>query len=150
MIKNQKKILFSAIGNEPSCWRLAWKFNQEPKKKIDLLNPFVKDIIRSIPEKPDGHQRELLKLILKLHVEDEVMGELWNICLNIWLDIKKQPSVRIKAYTHLVNIVNIHPELIHELESLTENEHINSLSEGIKKSTYKNLEKKIPSNHKSK
>lgn len=128
-----------ALRNDKDSWIHAWQINHAKKTELNKLEGQIKKIISAIDGKKDGHQRELLKVLLKLNLTDDQLSLLWDICLRIWLDIQKQSSVRISAYKILVNTAKKYKPLSDELIRLTEDKHVSSLSNGIKNSTYKNL-----------
>ena len=138
-----ENLISKAISNKKQNWRYAWELNQLSKEKISLINWNIELIIDSLDCKKDGHQRELLKLLLKLKIKNNLTTKLWDCCLKIWLNINKQSSVRIKAFEHLVNISIEYPDLKNEIFLLTKNEHIDILSKGIRISTYKKLNSKL-------
>ena len=128
-----------ALRNDKDSWIHAWQINHVKKTELIKIQEQVDKIISAIDGKNDGHQRELLKVLLKLNLTDDQLSLLWDICLRIWLDIQKQSSVRISAYKILVNTAKKFKPLSDELVRLTEEKHITSLSNGIRNSTYKNL-----------
>tara|TARA_B100000683_G_scaffold147370_1_gene142843 strand:- start:361 stop:798 length:438 start_codon:yes stop_codon:yes gene_type:complete len=128
-----------ALRNDKDSWIHAWQINHTKKTELNKLEGQIKKIILAIDGKNDGHQRELLKVLLKLNLKDDQLSLLWDICLRIWLDIQKQSSVRISAYKILVFTAKKFKPLSDELIRLTEEKHVSSLSNGIKNSTYKNL-----------
>lgn len=136
MIEDQ---LIHALRNDKDSWIHAWQINHVKKTELIKIQKQVDKIISAIDGKNDGHQRELLKVLLKLNLTDDQLSLLWDICLRIWLDIQKQSSVRISAYKILVNAAKKFKPLSDELVRLTEEKHITSLSNGIRNSTYKNL-----------
>ncbi|MEC8617708.1 MAG: hypothetical protein VXY28_08365 [Bacteroidota bacterium] len=131
--------LIHALRNDKNSWIHAWQINHVKKTELIKIQKQVDKIISAIDGKNDGHQRELLKVLLKLNLTDDQLSLLWDICLRIWLDIQKQSSVRISAYKILVNTAKKFKPLSDELVRLTEEKHITSLSNGIRNSTYKNL-----------
>ena len=131
--------LIHALRNDKDSWIHAWQINHVKKTELIKIQEQVDKIISAIDGKKDGHQRELLKVLLKLNLTDDQLSLLWDICLRIWLDIQKQSSVRISAYKILVNTAKKYKPLSDELIRLTEDKHVSSLSNGIKNSTYKNL-----------
>lgn len=131
--------LIHALRNDKNSWIHAWQINHVKKTELIKIQKQVDKIISAIDSKNDGHQRELLKVLLKLNLTDDQLSLLWDICLRIWLDIQKQSSVRISAYKILVNTAKKFKPLSDELVRLTEEKHITSLSNGIRNSTYKNL-----------
>ena len=136
MIEDQ---LIHALRNDKDSWIHAWQINHVKKTELIKIQEQVDKIISAIDGKNDGHQRELLKVLLKLNLTDDQLSLLWDICLRVWLDIQKQSSVRISAYKILVNAAKKFKPLSDELVRLTEEKHITSLSNGIRNSTYKNL-----------
>lgn len=136
MIEDQ---LIHALRNDKDSWIHAWQINHTKKTELIKIQNQVDKIISAIDGKNDSHQRELLKVLLKLNLTDDQLSLLWDICLRIWLDIQKQSSVRISAYKILVNAAKKFKPLSDELVRLTEEKHITSLSNGIRNSTYKNL-----------
>lgn len=131
--------LIHALRNDKDSWIHAWQINHVKKTELIKIQEQVDKIISAIDGKKDGHQRELLKVLLKLNLTDDQLSLLWDICLRIWLDIQKQSSVRISAYKILVHTAKKFKPLSDELIHLTEEKHITSLSNGIRNSTYKNL-----------
>ena len=136
MIEDQ---LIHALRNDKDSWIHAWQINHTKKTELIKIQNQVDKIISAIDGKNDSHQRELLKVLLKLNLTDDQLSLLWDICLRVWLDIQKQSSVRISAYKILVNAAKKFKPLSDELVRLTEEKHITSLSNGIRNSTYKNL-----------
>ena len=140
---NIEEQLIHALENNKESWKYAWQINHASKAELQKLQSHINKIIVSIEGKKDGHQRELIKVLLKLKLSDDQLSQLWDICLHIWLDMKKQSSVRISAFNILVNTAKKFKPLSEELLRLTEEKHVSSLSEGIKNSTYKNLKLEI-------
>lgn len=124
-----------ALSDEkPQAWRCTWILNHCSKKRDARLQPYLSDFIKIIIEKEDGHQREILKLIQKMEVDDDNEGKLFDICMTIWETIGKSPSVRITAFKILTNIAKKYPELAAELKFLTNDDYTDTLSSGIKNS----------------
>ncbi len=82
-----------AISGEPStAWRAAWHLQAVIEENDPRLQPHVLRIIQALPDKNDGHQRELLKILLQMDLDEEQESLLFDQCLSIWESIKKQPS----------------------------------------------------------
>lgn len=107
----------------------------EINTEISDLN--LEHLLEGIKGKEDGHQREILKILLKSSFNERYITPLFDLSLDIWLNIKKKSSLRITAYQILIKITNRYLPLKNELEILTNNSHLNSLSKGIKKSVSK-------------
>lgn len=129
-----------AVSEElPWCWRAAWLIDASIQKNDARIRPFLLNILRAIPDKDDGHQRELLKILLKMDLEEEFEGLLFDLSVNLWEQVRKQPSVRYYAFQGMVKVAEKYPELKNEVLSLTQPHYINPLSSGIRKSLLKKL-----------
>lgn len=126
---------------QPFCWRAAWMLQEYFEPNPTDLWDYIPDIIKAIPHKKDGHQRELLKLLKLVYLNDDQEGELYECCLKIWMQIHKNPSVRYIALEYLLNTAQKYPELLHELELVLTEEYIDTLSPGIKHGVKKRLSK---------
>ena len=127
--------------NQPQAWRSAWLLGHCMQKNDQRLRNQVKAIIEIIENKKDGHQRELLKILEKMEIDENQEGTLFNICMNIWEAINKSSSVRIVAFRLLIKIVKKYPELNKEIEFLSQRHYINTLSPGIRHSFEKIIKK---------
>jgi len=90
-----------------------------------------------LENKSDSHQRELLKILLMIELDERYEGILFDICIDIWEQINKAPSVRINALRLIVKIANSHPELKQEISFLTQDHYFASLSPGARHSALK-------------
>ncbi|MFC2136814.1 hypothetical protein ACFLTE_01430 [Bacteroidota bacterium] len=127
-----------AISNkQPYSWRAAWLLWSCIEENDKRIKRHIKRIINALESKTENHQRELLKILLKMELNEEYEGFLFNLCVNIWERINKNPSVRFTAFMVIVKIAKKHPELFHEITLLTQNQYLDSLSPGIKKSISK-------------
>jgi len=126
-----------ALENHKESWKYAWKLNKELEINTEISDLNLEHLLEGIKGKGDGHQREILKILLKSSFNERYITPLFDLSLDIWLNIKKKSSLRITAYQILIKITNRYPPLKNELEILTNNSHLNSLSNGIKKSVSK-------------
>ncbi len=101
----------------------------------------IKNIINSVTSKQDGHQRELIKILLQMELNDEQEGYIYNICVDVWEKINKNPSVRFTAFKFIIKIANKHPDLFNEITLLVQDQYLDSLSSGVKSSIYKMIKK---------
>lgn len=115
-------------------WRSAWLLYHRMHQNDQRLQPHLTALIRAVPGKRDGHQRELLKIIGKMKCDEAQEGELFDTCLRIWEDVKKQPSVRMVAFRTMAEIAWRHPELNAELLAFATPEYAGQLSPGIRMS----------------
>lgn len=120
--------------NEPQGWNAAWLLEHCVMKNDPRIRKHVTSLIKSLKGKGDGHQREILKILRKMNLNDGQEGYLFDECMNIWETVGKSPSVRITAFSILVTIAKKYPELKNELEFLTQDHYTETLSPGIKHS----------------
>ncbi|HHH52717.1 MAG TPA: hypothetical protein ENK91_03595 [Bacteroidetes bacterium] len=132
------RLISLSLGhNKPFNWRAAWLINHIIKTNDSRIRKYTDSFIDTIDDKNDGHQREILKILFLMKLDEEQEGKLFNKCMDIWEKIGKSSSVRIKAFEFLMKTASKYPELKNELKYLTNVEYTKSLSPGIKKSLQK-------------
>ncbi|GAA4840755.1 hypothetical protein GCM10023331_27190 [Algivirga pacifica] len=133
----EELIDLAVSGRHPEGWRAAWLLGFVADKY--RLQQRVGELIATLPDKSDGYQRELLKRIQELTLNEEQEGELFDYAVQIWESIGKIPSVRSMAMNLMLAIIQKYPELKEELTYLLEEEYLSTLSPGIRKG----LEKRV-------
>jgi len=127
-------IELAIADKQPYSWRAAWLLWSCMDENDRRIQGYIENIINTITTKNDGHQRELLKILLQLELKEEYEGIIFNICMNIWEQVNKKPSVRYTAMKFIVKIAKKYPDLSNEIAFLTQNQYLDSLSPGVKKS----------------
>ena len=125
---------------QPFSWRAAfllWSCMEENDKRIQK---YIKSIVNCIQDKKDGHQRELLKILYKMEIDEKYEGQIFDICIKLWEQISKDPSVRITALKFIIKISKKHQELLEEIIFLTQDQYLETLSPGVKRSIEKMLQ----------
>jgi len=122
---------------QPYAWRSTWVLNHSVKNKDQRLTKYTEKILSNLHQLKDGHQREFLKLLEKTIIDDDNEGFLFDNCMTIWEDVDKIPSVRIVAFKIIINIAEKYPELINEIDFITQTHYVETLSPGIKNSLYR-------------
>lgn len=120
--------------NDPESWRAAWLINHYMTKNDKRIKKNINSILKALPNKKDGHQRELLKILMEMELTEKQEGVLFDGCFIIWKDISKISSARGTALLIIINTVKKHSELITEIEYLTQFHYIETLSPGIRNS----------------
>ena len=115
-------------------WRAAWLLCNCMENNDTRIQKYINKIIKVLPEKEDGHQRELIKILLQMKLSETQEGNLFNVCMNLWEVIHKSPSVRITAFKFIYGMTEKYPELKSEIEFLTQDHFLETLSPGIKHS----------------
>ncbi len=139
----EEAIQLAISDKQPYSWRAAfllWGSIEENDKRIQK---HIKSIVTCIQEKEDGHQRELLKILYKMNISEKYEGQIFNICMNLWEQISKNPSVRMTAFKFILKIAKKHPELLGEINFLTQDHYLKSLSPGVRRSIDKIMLKLI-------
>jgi len=117
---------------QPYGWRSAWLLWSCMEQNDRRILGYIKEIINTISSKGDGHQRELLKILQLMELDEEDEGILLNVCVTLWEKINKRPSVRYTAFLFMNKMGAKYPDLFHEIGMLTEDQYLDSLSPGIK------------------
>ncbi|MCF6270398.1 MAG: hypothetical protein L3J41_11845 [Melioribacteraceae bacterium] len=124
-----------SLGNsKPQAWRAAWLIGHCIKKNDIRVKSHINSILKVIKEKEDGHQREFIKILLKMVLTEKQEGVLFDKSISIWEDISKSASLRATAFSAIIIIIEKYPELLVEIEFLTQSHYIETLSPGIKRS----------------
>jgi hypothetical protein len=117
---------------KPFAWRAAWLLGSCMEENDLRIAPYLPEIIRIIPLREQGHQRELLKIVSIMQIPEELEGELFDCCITIWEKINNRPGVRYTAFLMLIRISQRYPELYHELSLLLQDYYLETLSPGIR------------------
>ena len=107
------------------------------------IKKHIKKIVQAVKDKSDGHQRELLKILLMMDLDEKYEAGLFDLCSDIWEQIEKSPSVRINALKMIIKIAKKHPDLKQEISFLTQDHYLESLSPGARHSALKLVSKII-------
>lgn len=118
----------------PYNWRAAWLLGKCMKENDVRLQPHVQDILNTIHGKKDGHQRDLLRLLFKMKLDENTEGQFFDTCVSLWEQLSKIPSLRALAFQGLLEITRKYPEIKEEVKLLTQEHYLQDLSPGIKRS----------------
>ena len=127
-----------AIANkQPYSWRAAWLLWSCMEENDNRIQGYIKKIIDTIRTKNDDHQRELIKILLQMELNDEYEGFLFNVCMKVWESISKKPSVRLTAFKVIIKTAKKHPDLFKEIIFYTQEQYLENLSSAARKSISK-------------
>jgi hypothetical protein len=127
-------IHLALADKQPYSWRAAWLLWSCMEKNDIRVKVHIRSIIECINEKNDGHQRELLKILYLMDIDEELEGILFDHCIRIWEKINKKPSVRFNAFKVILKISRKYPELSQEIGFLMQDHYTESLSRGVRRS----------------
>jgi len=130
----EEAIRLALSDNQPYSWRAAWLLWSCMERNDHRIKRHIKEMINTLKVKNDDQQRELFIILQKMELEEEYEGELFNICVDVWGKVNKQPSVRYNAFKLIIKIAKKYPDLSHEVLILTQNQYMDSLSDTVKKS----------------
>ena len=133
----EEAIELAIADKQPYSWRAAWLLWSCMEENDQRIQKYIKKIVVTLETKDDGHQRELIKILLKMEIKEEYEGILFDHCMDIWEQINKTPSVRVNALKFIIKIAKKHPELSQEITFLTQDHYLESLSPGVKNSVSK-------------
>jgi len=122
---------------QPYAWRAAWLIWSCMDYDDKRLQKYTKHIVHSLNSKNDRHQRELLKILLQMNLNEKYSGSLFDKCVNVWEQIDKTPSVRFTALKLMIKVAKAHPSLSKEIALLTQDRYLEPLSPAAKKSISK-------------
>ena len=134
--KFEEAIRLALADEQPFSWRAAWLLWSCMEENDPRIAGFLKSFIDSLPEKKENQQRELLIILQKMEINEELEGVLYSHCVSIWETINKMPSVRYNAFKMMAKIVKKHPELLQEIHLFTQNQYMDSLSINARKSIF--------------
>jgi len=126
---------------QPYAWRAAWLLWSFMEENDSRVKGRLNEIVKALPSKNDNHLRELLKILELMELDENQEGVLFDICVDIWEKVNKKPSVRFSAFKIITKIAKNHSELSQEISFLTRNQYMEKLSETVKKSIYKMVDK---------
>lgn len=123
--------------DQPFAWRAAFLLSSRMDDNDIRVKKYIKPILACIKNKNDGHQRELLKILYRMKLSDKEEGMVFDICIRLWEQISKDPSVRMTALKFILKIAKDHQELLNEITPLMQDQYLELLSPGVKKSIRK-------------
>lgn len=136
-------LLELGVTNKKIAWKAAWLVGHVATDFDPRIVPFIEPMLTKIGSFPQGQQRQILLLLLKMQLNDAQEGRLFDTCLQIWENIKLIPSTRITAMKFILKTVKKYPELKPEVSLWTQEMYMDSLSPGIKNSLLKQVRKTL-------
>lgn len=136
-------IQLAISDKQPYSWRAAFLLWGSMEENDKRFQKHIKSIVNYIREKGDGHQRELLKILYRMKINEKYEGQIFDICMKLWEQISKKPSVRMTAFKFIVKIAKDHSELLEEVKLLTQEHYLKSLSPGVKRSVERIIQESV-------
>jgi len=130
----EELVQLAMADKQPYSWRAAWLLWSCMADNDSRIKGRIRNIIGSLKGKNDGHQRELLKILYQMDLDEKYEGLLFDHCVSIWEKINKKPSVRFNAFKMIVKISRNYPELSQEIAFLLQDHYLETLSKGVRHS----------------
>ncbi|MCV6630697.1 MAG: hypothetical protein OIF50_12665 [Flavobacteriaceae bacterium] len=128
-------------NNRPDSPRAAWMWTKFVKPQDTEVLVCLDAILLRLGDATDGHQRDLLRILYIADNYKEQAGLVFDKALAIWEDRSKLPATRYMAYQVLLQIGEWYPELQQEIDLLSTDFYLETLSPGIQHSLRKKLKK---------
>jgi hypothetical protein len=130
----EEAVQLAVTDKQPYSWRAAWLLWSCMEENDNRVKSQIPGIIKSLKGKKDGHQRELIKILYLMDLDENHEGILFDHCISIWERINKKPSVRFNAFKMIVRISRKYPELSQEIGFLLQDHYLDTLSKGVRHS----------------
>jgi hypothetical protein len=130
----EELVQLSMVDKQPYSWRAAWLLWSCMEENDNRIKGHIRTIIGSLRGKNDGHQRELLKILYQMEIDEKSEGLVFDHCVSIWEKISKKPSVRFNAFKFIIKISRKYPELAQEIGFLVQDHYLETLSKGVRHS----------------
>lgn len=99
--------------------RAAWPVGLIGEKKPEMIKPYIKKLVSGLPEaKHDAVLRNTLRIFQKMDIPEDIQGDLYEICINLFIDLKQPIAVRVFSMSVLANIAEPYKELRQEVLDL--------------------------------
>jgi hypothetical protein len=122
-------------------WRaswLIWSCMEKDDKSVKKILPLIIERLNFVSA---SQQREYLKIIYLMEIEDEYCAVLYDKAVLIWSKITNPPAVRFNAFKIMLKLLNKYPELKEEFEYLIQDHYLEDLSPGVMHSIQKLINK---------
>jgi hypothetical protein len=133
----REAIELAVADKQPFSWRAAWLLWSCMEDNDHRIRGHIPRIIDCLPHKNDGHQRELIKILMRMELPEEHEGMLFDLCMNVWEQINKTPSVRHNAFRMIIRIASRYPELYKEIGFITQEHYLQPLSPGVRRAVFR-------------
>ena len=127
-------------NKQPYSWRAAWLLWSCLTKNDARIQPHIDEFIQAMEGKKDGHQREILKILLVMELNEKQKSVLLDFCIHEWKQVQKTPSIRYTAFRFMHLMAKKYHELSPEIKLYTQKLYLESLSPGVRKSICKMIE----------
>lgn len=125
---------------DPASWKAAWIIQHTIETNDTRLDDFIPEIINRMPLKKPGHQRELLKILLQLTIEEEYQSPVYEHCVSIWKNEKMPPGLRFTAMKMILQLGDNFREFALSIPELADDKYLVTLAAGTRRSIKKRFD----------
>lgn len=123
-----------ALTDEPRySWRAAWLLWSVMESNDKRIRKHLQKIAAILPERNESHQRELIIILQKMTLPDDITSQLFDYCITLWNDPSRTLSLRYNAFKLMAKIAQEYPELIPELKILAVNDNQAGLPRSLRR-----------------
>jgi hypothetical protein len=127
------QVIELALGDrQPLSWRAAWLLWSCLQENDPRMHRHLPALVAAVEGKRDGHQRELVKVLLLMELDEGLEGRVFDLCMTLWERIHAAPSVRYTALKMVLRIAGKYPDLQNDLRFFLQEHYLETLSPGIR------------------
>ncbi len=135
----EEAVHLAISDKQPYAWRASWLLWSCMDTNDQRIRKHIPDIIQFLPACRDNQQRELLKILYLMEMDEEHEGILYCHCVSIWEKLNKQPSARYNAFKMILKIAKKYPELYQEIGFLTQEQYTETLTPAVRRGVLRML-----------
>lgn len=128
----EEAVRLAVSNDQPYSWRAAWLLWSCMEENDPRLKKHTAKFIKALDGKKDGHQREIIKILMKMDLTERQESLLFDKCVSLWEQTALSPSIRYTAFHFIRRIASKYPELKKEISALFQPHFITPLSPGAK------------------
>ncbi|MDQ3048738.1 MAG: hypothetical protein M3R27_14405 [Bacteroidota bacterium] len=119
-----KKILGIIYHSKaPLPQRAAWLLVTVNNKHPELLKPYIGKFIETVLSfQVDAVKRNMLAVLAAHEIPEKLQGKLINVCFELILSPLEPVAVKTFSLQCIANVAKHHPELIHELKAVIQDQ----------------------------
>lgn len=133
----EELIDLAICDRRPYNWRGAWLLCSTMGDNDLRVGRRLDDLIAVVSSCEPNHQRELMRVLLRMELNDEQEGVVYDLAVKNWERLGLKPAVRYIAFRMILKIAKKYPELRDEIRQLTQEHYLESLSPGVRNSVWK-------------
>jgi hypothetical protein len=131
-------VSLSLSGRQPYAWKAARLLQACMDDNDPHLQPCLPEMLKLVSvASNDTHQRILMMILQRMELNDDIAGQLFDVCVSIWTDTRAASDIRCHAFRLMAKIAKKHVMLIDEVLLLCDSRYTGALSSGIKHSINK-------------